>query len=49
MSGYHKKDDKGGAEQKKPSVHAVRTTGRKKGHERMAEQAWDLSDSSENE
>ena len=49
MSGYHKKDDKGGAEQKKPGVHAVRTTGRKKGHERMAEQAWDLSDSSENE
>jgi hypothetical protein len=27
MSGYHKKDNKGGAEQKKLGVHTVRTTG----------------------
>ena len=53
LTAYHKKDkkdDKGDTE-KKPGVHAVRTTtGRKKGHERMAEKVWDeFSDSSENE
>ena len=53
LAGYHKKDkkdDKGDTE-KKPGVHVVRTTtGRKKGHERMAEKVWEeLSDSSENE
>lgn len=50
LARYHKKDDKGDAGQKKPGVHVVRAaTGRKKGHERMTEQAWDLTDSSENE
>jgi hypothetical protein len=50
IASYHEKDDKGDTEQKKPGVHVVRTTGRKKGHERMAEKAWDLTDSSsENE
>jgi hypothetical protein len=53
LAGYHKKDkkdDKGDTE-RKPGVQVVRTTiGRKKGHERMAEKAWDeLTDSSENE
>jgi hypothetical protein len=49
LANYHKKDDKGDTEKKKPGVHIVKTASRKKGHERMAEQAWDLSDSSENE
>jgi hypothetical protein len=52
LASFHKKDDKGNPEPKKPGVHVVRTTGRKKGHERVAEKAWslsDLSDSSENE
>ena len=46
FANFHK-DDKSNSEQKKPNVHAIRTT-RKKGHERMAEKVWDLSDS-ENE
>ena len=48
---YHKKDDKGDSEQKdKPRVHVLTTGGRKKGHERMAEKAWEQTDSSsENE
>ena len=41
LANFHKKDDKGDAEQKKPSVHVVKapTTNRKKGQERMAERA----------
>ncbi|EED18971.1 gag/polymerase/env polyprotein, putative [Talaromyces stipitatus ATCC 10500] len=49
LANYYKKDDKGDTEKKKPSVRIVKTASRKKGHERMAEQTWDLSDSSENE
>jgi hypothetical protein len=44
---HHRKDDKGDTEQKKPGVHVVKaTSGRKKGHERVAEKVWNLTDSS---
>ena len=49
LAGYHKKDNGTGARgtnQKKPGVSIVRTaTGRKKGQERLAEKAWNLTDS----
>ena len=37
LSNYHKKDDKDSPEQRKPGVHVVRTTSRRKGYKRRAE------------
>ncbi|EED13485.1 retrovirus polyprotein, putative [Talaromyces stipitatus ATCC 10500] len=48
LANYYKKDDKRDTEKKKPSVRIIKIASRKKGHERMAEQTWDLSDSLEN-
>ncbi|EED12060.1 gag/polymerase/env polyprotein, putative [Talaromyces stipitatus ATCC 10500] len=47
LANYHKKDNKRDTEKKKLSVYIVKTASRKKGHERMAKQTWDLLDSSE--
>ena len=48
MLSYYRKDDKGATEQKKLGIYVVRTANsRKKGQERLAEKAWDLSDSSD--